>query len=407
MGHPPRNPPGKQKNIPRGQSTRPVPRVRLDCMQRQVGEIERVAIWTAHSKRCAYCGEPLRYADLEIDHILPQSLTRTPGKLNKLISERALATDFSVAALGNLLPAHRICNSKKRDRVFNESNARFFLEIADQKLRSVEDLIRKLELEASRDKLLALVRSALQSGNTDLYEILDTASKTDKFPLNATVYFESGSWEVMADSEKINRLFDEPVDLHAHGRGLGVRFTDGKGSEISISTCREYKAAISARYYPSNNAENRASFVLATTCAMLEAASRARLASVSYIRSPRVGVTSFRLLSARLAPTRRADRSEIISLSGYTTIQELVDAGSISAEILSDTEVRIECQDQGVTLTELMRADFDEDGVEEVLVKEDFYIRSASHRSLSVSLLGKKDPVSPLEYQSWDAKKVK
>jgi hypothetical protein len=330
-------------------------------------------------------------------------LTKSPSKLSELISQLALASNFSIAALGNLLPAHRICNSKKRDRVFNESNARFFLEVADQKFRSIEDLIRKLELEASRDKLLALVRSALQSGNTDLYDILDTASKTDKFPLNATVYFESGSWEVMADSEKINRLFDEPVDLHAQGSGRAVRFTDGKGSEISISTCREYKAAVSAGYYPSDNTENKVSFVLATTCAILEAASQARLASVSYIRSPRVGVTNFSLLSARLAPTRRADRSEIISLAGYTTIQELVEAGSISAEILSDTEVKIECQDQGVTLTELMRADFDEDGVEEVLIKEHFYIKSASFRSLSISLLSKKDPVSPLEYQSWDA----
>ena len=52
-------------------------------------------------------------------------------------------------------------------------------------------------------------------------------------------------------------------------------------------------------------------------------------------------------------------------------------------------------------MTELMRADFDEDGVEEVLIKEHFYIKSGSFRSLSVSLLSKKDPVSPLEYQPW------
>jgi 5-methylcytosine-specific restriction endonuclease McrA len=81
-------------------------------MQREVGEIERVAIWTAHSKRCAYCGEPLKYPDLEIDHILPVSLTKSPGKLEHLISQFALPSDFSIASLRNLLPAHRICNSK-------------------------------------------------------------------------------------------------------------------------------------------------------------------------------------------------------------------------------------------------------------------------------------------------------
>jgi len=380
-----------------------VRRDRLDCMQREVGEIERVAIWTAHSKRCAYCGEPLRYADLEIDHILPQSLAKSPGKLSELISQLALASDFSIAALANLLPAHRVCNSKKRDRVFNESNARFFLEIADQKLRSIEDLIRKLELEASRDKLLALVRSALQSGNTDLCDILDTASKTDKFPLNATVEFESGSWEVVADSEKINELLDEPVDLQAHGREGGLRFTNGKDSERSIRTCREYISATAAGFYPSNNLELKVSFVLATTSAILEAASRARLAPTSFIRSPRLGVANLRLLPAALAPTKRLDRSEIVSRAGCTTIQELVEAGSISARVLSDTSVEIECQDQGITVNELTRADFDNDGVEEILIKVHSYIKFATHRSLGIGLLRKKDAGSLFEYQSWDS----
>jgi hypothetical protein len=329
-------------------------------------------------------------------------LTKSPGKLKELISQLALPSDFSIASRGNFLPAHRICNSKKRDRVFNEANVRFFLEIADQKLRSIEDLIPKLEFEASRDMLLALVRSALQSGNADLGDILDAASKTDNFPLNATVDFESGSWEVVADSEKTNRLFDEPVDLHVQGKERGVRFTDGKGSEKSISTCREYKAAIAAGYYPSDNTNLKVSFVLATTSAILEAASRARLAPLSYIRSPRYGIASLRLLPAALAPTKRLDRSDIVSQSGCTTIQELVEAGSISAKILSDTKVEIECQDHGVSLTELMRADFDDDGVEEILIKVHSYIKFATFRSLGIGLLRKKDAVSLFEYRSWD-----
>lgn len=261
-------------------------------------------------------------------------------------------------------------------------------------------MIPKLELEASRDRLLALVRSALQSGSADLSDILEAASKTDKFPLNVTVHFESGSWDVVADSERINRLFDEPVDLQVGGKEVGVRFTDGKGSEISVLTCREYKAAIGAGYFPSDNANLRASFVLATTSAILEAASRARLAPISYIRSPRRGVTDLSLLPATLAPTMRTDGSDLVSLSGCATVQELIEAGSISARILSDTSVEIECQNQGVILTELMRADFDNDGVEEILIKSHFYLKSGSHRYLWVGVLRKRDAVSPFECQS-------
>lgn len=374
----------------------------LDCMRREVGEIERIAIWTAHLKRCAYCGEPIKYSDLEIDHILPASLAKSPDKLRGIISKFALPPDFSIAALRNLLPAHRICNSRKRDRIFNEVNARFFLEIADQKLRRIEDLIPKLELEASRDRLLALVRSALQSGNADLSDILDTASKTDKFPLNVTVDFESGSWDVLADPEIINGLFDEQVNLHVQGREDGVRFTNGKDSTISVFTCREYKAAIKAGFYPSDNTNLKISFALATTSAILEAASRARLAPISHIRSPRHSVTNFSLLPAILAPTKRLDRSDIVSQSGCSTIQDLVEAGSISTRILTDTSVEIECQDHGVILTELMRADFNDDGVEEILIKAHSYIKFATFRSLSIGLLQKKDAVSLFKYQPWD-----
>jgi hypothetical protein len=340
---------------------------------------------------------------LEIDHVLPLSLAKTPSKFSEVISQLALPSDFSVFSLRNLLPAHRICNLKKRDRIFNESNARYFLEIADQKLGGVEDLIPKLELEASRDKLLALVRSALQSGNADLGDILDTASKTDKFPLGATVDFESGSWQVVADSEKINSLFDEPVNLHVEGKERGIQFTNGNNSKITISTCREYRAALVAGYYPSDNLNLRLSFALATTTAVLEAASRAKLAPVSYIRSPRYGVRSFGLLPAQLAPTIRADRSDLVPRSDCATLQELIEAGTISAEILSDREVVIDCQGHGVALTELMRADFDGDGVEEILIKTHFYIKFATFRSLGVGLLRRNDRVALFEYQPWDS----
>jgi hypothetical protein len=49
-----------------------------------------------------------------------------------------------------------------------------------------------------------------------------------------------------------------------------------------------------------------------------------------------------------------------------------------------------------------MRADFDDDGVEEILVKLHFYIKFATFRSLSIGLLRKRDPVSMFQYQSWD-----
>jgi hypothetical protein len=365
--------------------------------------VERIAIWTAHSKRCAYCEEPLKYADLEIDHIIPRSLRNNPQKLQNLLVQLSLHASFDLNSLENLLPSHGGCNFRKKARIFSQANARFFLEIAQGKLGTIRSLIPQLEIESSREKLLALVEAALQSGNTDLGELVEAAVKTSKFPLNATVEFESGTWEVKADPDKINNLLDEPVVLHVEGGREGVRFTDGKGSEFSVRTCREYKSAITAGCYPSDNTELKVSFILATASAVLEAASCAKLAPISYIRSPRLGVTNLNLLPGKLAPTWRLDGSEIISVSDADSIQTLFEKGSIRTQILSDVRVTIECKDHGVTLTELMRADFDYDGVEEILVQMHFYINGATFRALSIGLLHRRGLDSMFEYQSWDA----
>jgi hypothetical protein len=365
--------------------------------------VERYAIWTAHSKRCAYCQEPLKYADLEIDHIIPRSLRKNPQELQNLFAQFSLQVDFDLDSLENLLPAHGGCNRRKKATVFSQANARFFLEIAQEKLGTIRGLIPQLEIESSREKLLALVGAALQSGNTDLGELSEIAAKTSNFPLNATVEFESGTWEVKADPEKINKLLDEPVVLHVEGGREGVRFTDGKGSELSIRTCREFKSAIIAGYYPSDNTGLKVSFTLAIASAVLEAASCAKLAPISYIRSPRLGVTNLDLLPGLLAPTIRNDRSEIISVSDADSIQILIEKGSISAQISSDVSITIACESHEVTLTELMRADFDYDGVEEVLVKMHYYINRATFRELSIGLLRRKSLDSMFEFQLWDA----
>ena len=365
--------------------------------------VARIAILTAHSKRCAYCEKPLKYADLEIDHIIPRSLSKNPQELQNLFAQLSLDANFDLDSIENLLPAHGRCNRRKKASVFSQANTRFYMEIARAKLGTIRSLIPQLEIESSREKLLALFEAALQSGNTDLGELVEVAVKTSKFPLNTTVEFESGTWEVKADPEKINKLLDEPVVLHVEGGREGVRFTDGKGAELSIRTCREFKSAITAGYYPSNNMENKVSFILATANAVLEAASRAKLAPISFIRSPRLGVTNLNLLPGTLAPTHRQDRSEIVSVSNADSIQTLIEKGSIKAQISSDIRVTIECEDQGVILTELMRADFNHDGVEEILVQLLYYISGASFRSHDIGLLCRRNLDQMFECQSLDA----
>ena len=106
-------------------------------MGNQLSDIQRLALWTAHSKKCTYCGEPLKFTEMDIDHILPASLSGRPEELAKLTSRFSVPSDFCLDSLKNFLPTHRSCNQRKRDQVFNESTARYFLAIAERTCASI------------------------------------------------------------------------------------------------------------------------------------------------------------------------------------------------------------------------------------------------------------------------------
>lgn len=336
-------------------------RAKLDPMGNQLSDIQRLALWTAHSKKCTYCGEPLKFAEMDIDHILPASLSGRPEELAKLTSRLSVPSDFRLDSLKNLLPTHRSCNQRKRDQVFNESTARYFLAIAEQKYEAITNLASKLELEASLEKLLTLVQSALRSGDVEMAQLLDAATNTSGFPLHTTIEFESGVWDVRADPGQVDKLLDEPVTLWAENGRVGVAFKNENGDEISVRTCREYRTAVSSGFYPSDNTQLKMSFLLVTASAILEAAARAKLAAVSHFRSLRKSVMG-------------ADKED----------PQLTKPDGLE-----------------LSLTELMRADFDGDGIEEILVLQRIYATAGTFRALEIGLLRKAHPQSEIEYSTW------
>ncbi len=48
----------------------------------------RAAIWQAHGRRCAYTGEQVSLADVEIDHIMP--IATSQEDLDKLVTTKII-----------------------------------------------------------------------------------------------------------------------------------------------------------------------------------------------------------------------------------------------------------------------------------------------------------------------------
>ncbi len=112
----------------------------------------RYALWMAHNKRCVYTGNLIaNYSNLEIDHIIPKSLTKDK------FAKHGLSNDYDIEnSFDNLLPTTRGINSfLKRNRPFSLNTEKFFREIALKAIPRVENerikfrnLLKKNEKEA-------------------------------------------------------------------------------------------------------------------------------------------------------------------------------------------------------------------------------------------------------------------
>src|SRR4051794_7823335 len=74
----------------------------------------RLKLFQAWRLRCYSCRRPQEYRDVEIDHIIPRTIS--PARLQQLVEQHGLAADFDLHAPANLAPICGACNTEKSDR---------------------------------------------------------------------------------------------------------------------------------------------------------------------------------------------------------------------------------------------------------------------------------------------------
>ncbi len=363
--------------------------------------LERIAIWMAHAKKCAYCGDPIHFRDLEIDHILPASLENEPMKLARLKADFGLPARFNIKSARNLLPAHGWCNSKKTNRVFSQANARYFLEIAEGKLDTIDRLVPALELQTLKEILIAAVQAATESGTIDFGDLIEEVSKVKDFPLSTQIEFADGEWDGGQCSGEIEKLLDRPILFGGVTSIDGVEFVNETGGTMVIRTCREYRAARTAGYYARTTLAMKMEAFVSVANAVLEAASGAQLPAISYFRSPHAGVADLNLLPAGVLPAISPDGATRIASLGNATLRDLALSGEVSIIDVSSNRLNVAFEGLGMVLKELLRADLDGDGVEEILVQYYIYAIGGTLGISSIGLLRRSGPEALMNYESW------
>lgn len=75
----------------------------------------REAIWKVHNYLCMLCERPLDFADMEIDHVVPESWDRLPeSERTENLAAIGLPSDFKILSRLNHAPLHGRCNNRKR-----------------------------------------------------------------------------------------------------------------------------------------------------------------------------------------------------------------------------------------------------------------------------------------------------
>ena len=122
----------------------------------------RHAIWESYNYKCFYSDESISIQDMELDHIVPQSLKDYPEKLKEIIKKQDLDPNFELDSLYNLVPAKRNINNRKRGIELPPAIMAIYLEKARMKVPLILHNIEKYKKNIKQDKHLSLLKGAVQ-----------------------------------------------------------------------------------------------------------------------------------------------------------------------------------------------------------------------------------------------------
>jgi hypothetical protein len=333
---------------------------------------QREALWLAYDKKCAYTRELLDISSFHIDHIIPESLVNNPSELERIITQLGLPRDFDVFGYGNLLPSRPGANLQKGSVIFDPAPIQFFLGIAASKKALVEANIERIEKQIIRGRALILLQKCLERGDLDASEVATILEKhtepSEIFSLLEGMQFANATEIREIAKIDIETLRNLPIRLGQNNHINGVTLTRGENEQIHVRTCQEYNEAIKAGFFALTTFDMKMAAFFEHQCGLLTALEAATIPEVSFIDNPRVGVVDLELLPFSLFPTFGEKSS---NEDPSATYQSKVSDGTLSIKRLRQNLLQIVVPGgMGHQLIEAARADFNGDGIEDILLFE-------------------------------------
>ena len=217
------------------------------------------------------------------------------------------------------------------------------------------------------------------------------------FHLREPIRFADGTEAKSIAQSEIDGLRDLPVSFADNPPSIdSIRLIKKKGDAIEVRTCREYEDALKNGYSPANNMQRKLASFFKYPCALLKALEIASVPEESFITD--VGVANVELLPFTVFPVLGEYKSrQAFAKDLQTTYQQKIETGELV--VIKSTEHVLEIEYLGVvqSLQEIVRADFNNDGIEDVLVDEGNWVRQGTYSSYGIIVLTRKSMTGKFE----------
>lgn len=342
-------------------------------------------------------------SSFHIDHVLPESLAGNPAEFEATLIKLGLGREFDLRGWENLLPCSPGANLQKSAIIFDPAHIHFFLGIAAAKKPNVITFLKRIELRKSRGRAILLLTQCLERGELSADEVSGILHQYEGAPeaifelLEGIRIADAEEIRVVARSE-IESLRDRPLWFGPNREIEGITLVDDANKERLVRTCREYEEAVADGFYALTSLAMKVSSWIEHHCGLLNWLQHASAPSASFISDPRRSILDLNLIPYSFFP----------QIGGLDTVEELsvsyqdkVDEGSLVIRRVSNNLVKVvQPRGMGQQLVEVARADFNGDGLEDILVFEYCFATEGTLGYGSVRIITRSSPTSMFEMVS-------
>ena len=216
------------------------------------------------------------------------------------------------------------------------------------------------------------------------------------FELVKSIKFADGTEVRSVTKADIETLRDLPIDMGGN-KTDGVTLTKSRNDKVHVRTCREYNSALEDGYYPSSTYDISMASWFKYPCGLLSLLETAAIPQQSFLPTSSEEVFNLELLPLSLFPVV----TDFEQRYGYNienvTYQDRVEKGLLKVTDKGDN--RFSCEDDGLRqhLTEVARADFNSDGIEDILLSEAVHATQGTYRTYDLIILTRKSEKGKFE----------